>query len=562
MKRRFFRVSSLLLVAGMLSFSFVATSCGDDDDDEVVTQKNDVPEYTITYDVNGGTGTVEPTTFKIGERILLPDGSALTPPSGMVFGGWSTSKDKLEYNELAIKGDQTLYAIWKDPAADNTNIQITFDLDGGRVADGVKTTIEVEKDDDVDLASMAPTKSGFAFKGWATEKGGEVITEFTATAAATLYAVWEQNEWDLTGDGFSVWTDWVNGEIKEAAHCDLVVGESTGLPYGDGSVNNYIDLSDYKSLVLVVSEGEPRFMLNRDVAEGQAPEHLIAIPNDPDQTAAYETVVDNGDGTKTYTVDLAKIVEEKGYAHLHAIKGANWANVTVNSMKLTKDVGGAAVGVAKVKITFELEGGTVEEGVKTAVQVEKGKAVDLTSLTPTRPGYILTGWATEKGGEVVASFTADAAATLYAVWEKSERDLTTDGFSSWTDWVNGEIVEAAACELVVGESTGQPYGDPSVNNYIDLSAYKTLVVVASEGEPRFMLNRDVAEGQAPDHLIAIPNDADQTAAYETVVDNGDGTKTYTIDLAKIVADKGYAHLHAIKGANWANVTVVSMKISK
>jgi uncharacterized repeat protein (TIGR02543 family) len=336
MKRRFFRVSSLLLVAGMLSFSFVATSCGEDDDDEVVTKKNDVPEYTITYDVNGGTGTVDPTTFKIGERILLPDGSALTPPSGMVFGGWSTSKDKLEYNELEIKGDQTLYAFWKDPAADNTNIQITFDLDGGRVADGVKTTIEVEKDDDVDLASMAPTKSGFAFKGWATEKGGEVITEFTATAAATLYAVWEQNEWDLTGDGFSVWTDWVNGEIKEAAHCDLVVGESTGLPYGDGSVNNYIDLSDYKSLVLVVSEGEPRFMLNRDVAEGQAPEHLIAIPNDPDQTAAYETVVDNGDGTKTYTIDLAKIVADKGYAHLHAIKGANWANVTVVSMKISK----------------------------------------------------------------------------------------------------------------------------------------------------------------------------------------------------------------------------------
>ncbi len=183
-------------------------------------------------------------------------------------------------------------------------------------------------------------------------------------------------------------------------------------------------------------------------------------------------------------------------------------------------------------------------------------------MTPTRPGYILTGWATEKGGEVVASFTADAAATLYAVWEKSERDLTTDGFSSWTDWVNGEIVEAAACELVLGTPTGLPYGDGNVNNYIDLSAYKTLVLVVSAGEPRFMLNRDVAEGQAPEHLIAIPNDPDQTAAYETVVDNGDGTKTYTIDLAKIVEEKGYAHLHAIKGANWADVTVDSMKISK
>ena len=116
--------------------------------------------------------------------------------------------------------------------------------------------------------------------------------------------------------------------------------------------------------------------------------------------------------------------------------------------------------------------------------------------------------------------------------------------------------------MVLNEPTGQPYGDPGVNNYIDLSGYKTLVVTVSDGAPRFLLNRDEPEGQNPDHLINIPNDEGQTAAYQTSVDNGDGTTTYTIDLAKIVADKGYAHLHAIKGANWADVTVVSMKLTK
>ncbi len=562
MKRRFFRVSSLLLVAGMLSFSFVATSCGDDDDQEEGSKKEQVPEYTITYDTNGGTGTVAPTYFKIGERILLSDGSELTPPSGMVFAGWSTSKDKLEYDELKIKGDQTLYAIWKNPADDNTNILITFDLNGGRVADGVKTAIEVEKGDEVDMASLAPTKSGFAFKGWSTTKDGEVVSNFTADAAATLYAVWEQNEWDLSKEGFSTWSKWVDGEITGEAPCELVLGEPTGLPYGDGNVNNYIDLTAYQSLVLVVSNGEPRFMLNRDVAEGQAPEHLIAIPNDADQTAAYETKVENGDGTTTYTIDLAKIVADKGYAHLHAIKGANWADVTVVSMKITKAVGAAPVATAKVKISFELEGGTVEEGAKTTLQVEKGTAVDLKAVAPTRPGYILNGWATEKGGAVVTEFTANDAATLYAVWEKSERDLSTDGFSSWTDYVNGEIVEAADCAFVLEEATGLPYGDGNVINYIDLSAYKSLVVVASAGEPRFLINRNIKDGQDPDNLINIPNNADQTAAYETKVDNGDGTTTFTIDLAKIVEEWGYAHLHAIKGANWADVTVVSMKVNK
>ena len=71
MKRKFFRVSTLLLLAGMLSFSFVATSCGDDDDDPV----EQVQEFTITYDANGGSGTVAPTKFKPGAKITLADAS-------------------------------------------------------------------------------------------------------------------------------------------------------------------------------------------------------------------------------------------------------------------------------------------------------------------------------------------------------------------------------------------------------------------------------------------------------------------------------------------------------
>ena len=35
-----------------------------------------------------------------------------------------------------------------------------------------------------------------------------------------------------------------------------------------------------------------------------------------------------------FTVDLKQLVKDKGFAHLHAIKGANWANCTVTSMKL------------------------------------------------------------------------------------------------------------------------------------------------------------------------------------------------------------------------------------
>jgi len=120
--------------------------------------------------------------------------------------------------------------------------------------------------------------------------------------------------------------------------------------------------------------------------------------------------------------------------------------------------------------------------------------------------------------------------------------------------------------LVVGESTGQPYGDGSVNAFADLSAYSKLVIVATEGTPRIMLNRSIVEGQyngedeTASALIEYPKCESSWAGKYFSVNDVDGGKEYTVDLAQIYKDFGYVHLHAIKGANWANCTVTSMKL--
>ena len=73
------------------------------------------------------------------------------------------------------------------PTAEIVKVKVTFDTDGGsEVAE-----IEVEKGKAVSVE--APTKEGYTFKGWATEKGGEVKADITVDADTTLYAVWEQS---------------------------------------------------------------------------------------------------------------------------------------------------------------------------------------------------------------------------------------------------------------------------------------------------------------------------------------------------------------------------------
>jgi len=69
---------------------------------------------TITFDTNGGTGTVDSISNFVGTQITLPTPS-LTK-TGMFFNGWSTNKDgtALPKQYTFTDSDVTLYAIWGD----------------------------------------------------------------------------------------------------------------------------------------------------------------------------------------------------------------------------------------------------------------------------------------------------------------------------------------------------------------------------------------------------------------------------------------------------------------
>jgi hypothetical protein len=159
--------------------------------------------------------------------------------------------------------------------------------------------------------------------------------------------------------------------------------------------------------------------------------------------------------------------------------------------------------------------------------------------------------------ESLTSATTNLQAKIDALeFAEGYENLTKDMMFSWTGW-DAEAIKGGAfgnCAYVLFESTGQPYGDPSVNAFADLSDYSKLIIVATAGTPRIMMNRDQDDGQwnaneSESHLIEYPKDG-WVSKYFSKEGN-----VYTVDLAMIKADKGFAHLHAIKGANWANVTV-------
>ena len=70
---------------------------------------------TVTYDVNGGTGTITAATAIKGNQINLSDGTGITAPDDKEFKGWATSSDAEAPNVTSpytVTGDVTLYAVY------------------------------------------------------------------------------------------------------------------------------------------------------------------------------------------------------------------------------------------------------------------------------------------------------------------------------------------------------------------------------------------------------------------------------------------------------------------
>ena len=71
---------------------------------------------TVTYDVNGGTGTVAAATAIKGNSISLNDGTGITAPEGYTFSGWATTDSAAEpdvESPYTVTADVTLYAVYE-----------------------------------------------------------------------------------------------------------------------------------------------------------------------------------------------------------------------------------------------------------------------------------------------------------------------------------------------------------------------------------------------------------------------------------------------------------------
>ena len=173
------------------------------EDDTTLYAKWTPKTYTITFNANGGSGTMAPQTVTFGA-----DATLIANSFSIEYGrflGWATGAsdepiydDEHTFSPWSISGNLTLYAAWAVTGPPPIAYEVTFETNGGTsvASQNVPENGKAAKPAD-------PTKAGHDFGGWFKDAACTIPWDFDSdvvTEATTLYAKWTPKTNTITFD--------------------------------------------------------------------------------------------------------------------------------------------------------------------------------------------------------------------------------------------------------------------------------------------------------------------------------------------------------------------------
>ena len=165
-------------------------------------------EITITFDPNGGTGSMEAMSVNPGVNNTLTANTFTR--ADYTFTGWNTAADGTgtAYADQATVNfdtNTTLYAQWTQ------NPVITFEANGGEGNMGAQT---VQPNEATALTASAFTRADYDFAGWNTAADGSGTAyadqaAITTSENVTLYAQWTLHKYHVR------WLNWDGSVLQE-----------------------------------------------------------------------------------------------------------------------------------------------------------------------------------------------------------------------------------------------------------------------------------------------------------------------------------------------------------
>ena len=126
---------------------------------------------TITFNGNGGTGTMDSVTVKAGANYTLP-ACGFTEPEGKQFKGWSTSADGsvISGTTYEVSSDTTFYAIWESK-------EYSIIVTDGKATIGAGSEISKAAQGTTITLTANAAPDGKVFDKWVVESGSTTLED-------------------------------------------------------------------------------------------------------------------------------------------------------------------------------------------------------------------------------------------------------------------------------------------------------------------------------------------------------------------------------------------------
>ena len=192
------------------------------DAEVTVGEGKPLADFTITFNGNGGSGSMEPVTVKAETNYILPE-CGFTAPADQEFKAWEIGGTEYKVGDsYTVNGDIEIKALWKNSVITPSTYTVTVSNDGNGT--GAATPSTAAAGTTIILTAMP--KEGYHFKEWQVISGGVTIKDdkfLMPDSNVEVRAIFEKDAPPVPTE-FTITVKTDGNGTASASHAKAVVG--------------------------------------------------------------------------------------------------------------------------------------------------------------------------------------------------------------------------------------------------------------------------------------------------------------------------------------------------
>ena len=424
-------------------------------------------DCTITFDGNGGSGSMEPVTVKAGTNYILP-ACGFTAPADQEFKAWEIGGTEYKVGDsYTVNGDIEIKALWKNRVITPTTYTVTVSNDGNGTGTAAPSTAAAG----TTITLTAMPNEGYHFKEWEVISGGVTIKDdkfLMPNGNVEVKAIFEEDAPPVPTE-FTITVKTDGNGTASASHAKAVVGTEITLIATPKTGYHFKEWE-------VISGGVTISNNKFTMPNGNVTIKAIFEEDAPPAPAEFTVIFDGNGGMPSVgsmTTTDQKLPSLPSASRSGSYSFDGWYTEKSGGIKITKDtvfhanttvyahwtyIGGGGGGggynppVTYYTLRFETGGGSDIPSVRETYNTY----IDLTKYVPTWRGHTFIGWYTERSlMNKVSGVYLTKDMTVYALWRVDENPGT--GVNPFTDvsekdWFYSDVMFVYENGLMLGTS--------------------------------------------------------------------------------------------------------------